>query len=67
MEKLEKRKEAQRVLEQRAHEQLMITMMQNMFQGFNVQPQRQPTAILLYPPVKTAQGTTQAPISASPN
>ena len=65
MEKLEKKEKAQRVLEQRAHEQLMITMMQNMFQGFNVQPQRQPTTILLYPPVTTAQDTTQAPISAS--
>ena len=40
MEKLEKRKDTQRVLDQRAHEQLMITMMQNMFQESNIQPQR---------------------------
>ena len=65
MEKLEKRKEAHRVLDQRAHEQLMITMMQNMSRGSNVQPQLQPTAILPFPPAATAQSTTQAPISAS--
>ena len=65
MEKLEKRKETQRILKQRADEQLMITMMQNMFQGSNVQPQRLTIAILLYSPAITAQGTTQAPISAS--
>ena len=36
MEKLEKRKQAQRVLDQRAHEQMLITMMHNMFHGSNV-------------------------------
>ena len=54
-------KKQQRILEQRAHEQLMISMMQNIFQVSNVQPQRPTTVILPYPPATTVQVTTQAP------
>ena len=64
MDKLEKRKEEQRVVEQQAHEQMMITMMQNIFQGNNMQLQSQPivpprSPKLPYPPATTTQGMIQ--------
>ena len=64
MKKLEERRVEQQVVDQRAHELLMIQMMQNMFQGHIIQPQSQPTAPpmstkLPYPPAMTTQGTIQ--------
>ena len=76
MEKLEKRKEEQRVVEQKkkedqrisdqiAHDLLLINMMKNKLQGTSVQPQSTTTGEpmtenLPYPPATTAQGTIQA-------
>ena len=63
----------QRAHDQQANQQLMIQMMQSMFQGQNVLPQSQPTIPsmspkLPWPPALQTHGTTQpttTPISAS--
>ena len=70
MDKLKKRKETQRISDQRAHDLLLMNMMTNMLQNTSVQPQSLTTGApikqnLPYPLATTAQGTTQASISTS--